>query len=355
MEKNIRIGSRTISKDGPVYVIAEMSGNHNMDFERAKAIIDAAAYAGADAVKLQTYTADTITMDCRDECFISTSKLWKGMSLYELYQQAYTPWEWQGELISYANSKGLDCFSSPFDLTAVDFLENLNVPAYKIASFEINDIPLIRKVARTGKPIIMSIGIAHPEDIELALETCRQEGNEQVILLKCISAYPAPLENMNLKVIEDIAARYDCISGLSDHSMENEVAIASVALSAKVVEKHLTLKRSDGGPDAAFSMEPDELKRLVEQIRNVEKALGTVTYELNEAQEASRAYSRSLFVTENVAEGELFTPQNVRSIRPGNGLHTKYYEQVIGQRANRDLRRGTPMSLDYLAKEHKDE
>ena len=282
------IGEHEISTDSPVYIVAEMSANHNMDFERAKEIIKAAAEAGADAIKIQTYTPDTITIDCKDECFRTQSKLWEGMTLYDLYQKAYTPWEWQEDLKEYAESLGIDFFSSPFDITAVDFLEKLNVIAYKIASFEINDIPLIRKVASTGKPIIISTGIAYLEDIELAIRTCREQGNNNIVLLKCLSAYPAPFEEMNLRVIPNLGETFGCEVGLSDPSLGSETAIVAVTLGARMVEKHLTLSREDGGADAAFSMEPDEFALMVKQIRNVEKALGKVTYQLTPKQVEQR-------------------------------------------------------------------
>lgn len=348
MNKTIKINNRTISEASPAYIIAEMSANHNMDFERAKKIIDAAVWAGADAVKIQTYTADTITIDCDSEEFQTQKGLWEGMTLYQLYQTAYTPWEWQAELKEYANAKGIDLFSSPFDLTAVDFLQDLDMPAYKIASFEINDIPLIEKAAKTGKPIIISTGIAHLEDIELALSTCKKAGNEQVILLKCISAYPAPYENMNLKVIPNMKETFECLSGLSDHTLGSEIAVASVAVGAKVIEKHFTLKRSDGGPDSAFSMEPEEFADMVRQIRNVEKAMGRVTYELNDKQVESRSGSRSLFVVEDIKAGEKITEKNVRSIRPGTGMHTKYYNDILGKNTRCDIKKGTPMEWKYL-------
>lgn len=348
MQKEINIENHIISKENPIYIIAEMSGNHNMDFNRAKEIIAAAAKAGANAIKIQTYTPDTITIDCKSELFKTQSKLWEGMTLYELYQQAYTPWEWQKELKEYANELGLDFFSSPFDLTAIDFLEELEVPAYKVASFEINDIPFIRKIAKTGKPIIISTGIAYLEDIDLAVRTCKEEDNDNVILLKCVSAYPTPFEQMNLKVIPHMSETFECIVGLSDHTLGSETAIASVALGAKVIEKHLTLKRSDGGPDEAFSMEPDEFAEMVKQIRNVEKALGKVTYELNERQIENREGSRSLFVVKDIQEGECFTEENVKSIRPGIGMHTKYYSDVLGKYAKCDLKKGTPMDWNYI-------
>lgn len=342
------IGEHEISTDSPVYIVAEMSANHNMDFERAKEIIKAAAEAGADAIKIQTYTPDTITIDCKDECFRTQSKLWEGMTLYELYQKAYTPWEWQEDLKEYAESLGIDFFSSPFDITAVDFLEKLNVIAYKIASFEINDIPLIREVASTGKPIIISTGIAYLEDIELAIRTCREQGNNNIVLLKCLSAYPAPFEEMNLRVIPNLGETFGCEVGLSDHSLGSETAIVAVTLGARMVEKHLTLSREDGGADAAFSMEPDEFALMVKQIRNVEKALGKVTYQLTPKQVEQREGSRSLFIVRDVKKGERFTTENVKSIRPGIGLHTKYYEEILGRKAKEDYNLGTPLSWDKI-------
>ena len=347
MKKSIQIGKNHIGQGHPTYIVAEMSANHNMDFERAKAIIKAAAQAGADAIKIQTYTPDTITIESDKPAF-RTKGIWEGRTLYELYGKAYTPWEWQEELQTYAHACGIDFFSSPFDLTAVDFLENLHVSTYKVASFEINDIPFIRKIAKTGKPIIMSTGIAYLEDIDLAVRTCLEEGNDQVILLKCISSYPAPYENMNLNVIPNMKDTFDCICGLSDHSMGTEIAVAAVALGAKVIEKHFTLCRADGGEDSQFSMEPQEFKSMVQQIRNVEKALGTVTYALNDAQIDSRIYSRSLFVVKDIKQGEVFTPENVRSIRPGIGMHTKHWDEILGKHARCDIEKGTPMDWKYV-------
>lgn len=348
MNKRIEIGNHVISENSPVYIVAEMSANHNMDINRAKEIIDAAAQSGADAVKIQTYTPDTITIDCDRECFQTQKGLWEGMTLYELYSKAYTPWEWQRELMEHAVRAGLDFFSSPFDLSAVDFLETLNVPAYKVASFEINDIPFIRKIAETGKPVIISTGIAYLEDIDLAVRTCREAGNENVILLKCVSSYPAPFEQMNLNVIPNMGETFECMTGLSDHSLGTEVAVAGVALGAKVIEKHVTLRRSDGGADSAFSMEPEEFAEMVRQIRNVEKALGRVSYDLSDKQIESRKNSRSLFVVKDICRGERFTPENVRSIRPGIGLHTKYYADILGKTAKCDIEKGTPMDWKYV-------
>ncbi|MBP5223091.1 MAG: pseudaminic acid synthase [Lachnospiraceae bacterium] len=349
MNKEIWIGDRKISEDSPTFVIAEMSGNHNMDFDRAVKIMEAAKEAGADAIKIQTYTADSITLDCDDPCFqITQGTLWDGMTLHKLYETAYTPWEWQPKLQKIAEEMGLIFFSSPFDPSSVDFLEKMNVPAYKIASFEINDIPLIKKVALLGKPIIISTGIAYQADIELALRTCREAGNDQVILLKCCSAYPTPYEDINLKTIPNLKETYDVITGLSDHTLGTAVAGAAVALGARVVEKHMTLKRRDGGPDCAFSMEPQEFKEMVDHIRIIEKALGKVTYDLTPKQAREREHSRSLFIAKDMKKGEIFTPDNLRSVRPADGLHTKYYEELLGKKVNRDVKLGTPMSFSLI-------
>ncbi len=349
MNHEIKIGNRIINENSGTYIIAEMSGNHNMDYNRAVKIVEAAAEAGADAIKVQTYTADTITLDCDDPCFqITQGTLWDGTTLHKLYEKAYTPWEWQPRLQKVAEDLGLDFFSSPFDFTSVDFLEKMNVPAYKIASFELTDIPLIKKVAELGKPVIMSTGIALPEDIELALETCKKAGNENVILLKCCSAYPTPYEDINLRTMVDMASKYDCTIGLSDHTMGSAVSVAAVAMGAKVIEKHLTLARADGGVDSAFSMEPAEFKEMVDNIRIVEKAKGKVTYELAPKQMAEREHARSLFISADIKAGEVLTPENLRSVRPANGLHTKYYEELLGRKVVRDCKYGEPMSWDMV-------
>lgn len=349
MDKKIQIGKRYVGEGEKAFIVAEVSANHLQDYGRAEAIIKAAAQAGADAVKLQTYTPDTITLDCDNDYFqITQGTIWDGTTLHKLYEEAYTPWEWQPKLMEYANGLGLECFSSPFDATAVDFMREMDMPAYKVASFEINDIPLIRKIARIGKPIILATGIAYLEDMERALRACREEGNEQIVLLKCTSAYPSPYEEMNLKVIPNMAQVFDCITGLSDHSMGTAAAVASVALGAKMIEKHLTLSREDGGPDGAFSMEPDEFKKMVDEIRIVEKALGKVTYELTEQQKRSREDGRSLFVVKDMKEGEAFTEENVRSIRPAFGLHTMYFDEVMGKKARRDISKGTPLDWKLI-------
>lgn len=342
----IKIADRIIGDGYPAFIIAEMSGNHNLDYSRAEAIVRAAKEAGADAIKLQTYTADTITLNSNDKIFqTEEGGLWEGQSLYELYKKAYTPWDWQPKLKKLADELGIILFSSPFDLTAVDFLEEMNVPAYKIASFEINDIPLLKKVARTGKPIIISTGIADLGDIQLAIQTCIDEGNDQIILLKCTSAYPAPYREMNLKMIPNMKETFDCLVGLSDHSMGDEVAIAAVTMGANVIEKHFTLKRSDGGVDADFSMEVEEMASMIRRIRNVEAAFGRVDYFLSKVQKNERHFSRSLFVCKDIKAGEMFTEDNIKTFRPAVGLHTKYYEEIIGKTASRDLKYATPLSL----------
>ena len=349
MNKEIKIGSHVISEHSPVFIVAELSANHNQDYGRAVEILHAAKEAGADAVKLQTYTADTITIDCDDPCFqINEGTIWDGTTLYKLYQQAYTPWEWQPKLMEEAARLGRVCFASPFDFTSVDFLEQMQVPAYKIASYEINDIPLIRKIARLHKPVIFATGIAYPEDIERALSVCREEGNRDVILLKCVSSYPTPYEDVNLNVIPTLAQTYDCLVGISDHTMGSIVSAGSIALGVKMVEKHFTLRRADGGPDGAFSMEPEEFSRMVKDIRIMEKALGSSEYKLTPTQELEHGGSRSLFVVKDIAKGEVLTSENIRSIRPGNGLHTMYYEEVLGKKANTFLRKGTPLQWELI-------
>lgn len=349
MDKNINISNRKINTSEPVFIIAELSGNHNQDYNRAVELIKVAKEAGADAVKLQTYTPDTITIDCDNEYFqIKQDTIWDGTTLYKLYQEAYTPWEWQPKLKRVAEDLGLICFSSPFDFTSIDFLESIDVPAYKVASFEINDIPFIKKIASKGKPIIISTGIAYMADIEEALKACKDMNNEQVILLKCTSAYPTPFEDMNLKTIPNMEQTFDCLVGLSDHSLGNETALGAVALGAKVIEKHITLSRKDGGTDAAFSMEPAEFKQMVDSIRNLEKALGKVSYDLSYKSLREREHSRSLFVVKDIKAGEVFNCENIRSIRPGFGMHTRYYDIVLGKKARVDIKKGTPLRWDLI-------
>jgi pseudaminic acid synthase len=345
--ETISIGSRVIGAGHPVYIIAEMSANHGQQFDRAVQIIKAAKEAGADAVKLQTYTPDTITLNVRNRYFEVSGTIWEGKNLHDLYGEAYTPWDWQPKLKEVANGMGLDLFSTPFDHTAVDFLEAMNVPAHKVASFELNDIPLLEKIASTGKPVIMSTGMGSLDEIKEAVQVFTGAGSE-LALLKCVSAYPALPEEMNLRTIPHLAETFGVPAGLSDHTMGGSVALAAVALGACIIEKHFTLARNDPGPDSSFSMEPQEFTEMVKSIRVVEKALGSVSYELSENQKISRVYRRSLFVAEDVRAGEIFTAENVRSVRPGHGLHTRYLKDIIGRQACRDIEKGTPMSWDLV-------
>jgi len=313
------------------FIIAELSANHNQSFDLAMQTVKAAKEVGADAIKLQTYTADTITLDCENEHFqIKSGTLWDGQTLYKLYQKAFTPWEWQPRLKSYAESLGLICFSSPFDKTAVDFLEKMNVSAYKVASFEITDIPLIEYIASKQKPVIISTGIATFEEINEAIAACRRVGNDEIALLKCTSAYPAPLEEANLLTIPDMAAKFGCLVGLSDHTMGDIASVVAVSLGARIIEKHFILDRKIGGPDSDFSMEPAEFKTMVDLIRNVEKTLGAVSYEITEKVAKSRVFARSLFVVKNIQKGEIFTEENVRSIRPFAGISPKFLNEILG-------------------------
>jgi pseudaminic acid synthase len=345
----IQIQNKTISQDSPTFIIAELSANHKQDIELAKDTICAMKESGADAVKLQTYTPDTITIDCNNKYFqIKHGTIWDGKNLYQLYQQAYTPWEWHYELKELAEKHGLVFFSTPFDKTAVDFLQELNVPAYKIASFEITDIPLIEYTASKGKPIIISTGIATLFDIQLAMEACKKAGNDQIILLKCTSAYPAPLEEANLKTIPNMAQTFDCIVGLSDHTLGISVPIAAVALGGKVIEKHFILSSDIDSPDKAFSLTPEEFKQMVKVIREIEKALGKVSYELSDIIKKSREFSRSLFAVKDIKEGEALTEGNVRSIRPGYGLHPKYLKEIISKKARTYIKKGTPLDWSLV-------
>ena len=348
-DKVINIGGRIVGASGPVFVIAELSANHNHDFDAAVNTINAAKEAGADAVKLQTYTPDTITLDCDNEYFrIDQGTIWDGKTLYELYKEAYTPWEWQPKLKKIAEDLGLICFSSPFDKTAVDFLENMNVPAYKVASFEITDIPLIEYIASKRKPVIISTGIAVLSDIEAAVSACKREGNDQIALLKCTSAYPAPFEEMNLKTIPDLADRFGIVTGLSDHSTGITAPVTAVALGAKIIEKHIILDRNMGGPDAAFSLEPDEFRAMVTSVREAELALGKISYDLTEKTKKSREFARSLFVVCDIKAGEVFSEDSVRSIRPGYGLAPVYLYDVIGRTAVFDIKKGTPLTWEFV-------
>ena len=331
------------------FIVAELSANHNGSKQTALDTIKAAKRVGANAIKLQTYTADTITLNCRKPEFLAEKKsLWDGMNLYDLYQQAYTPWEWHAELFEAARKEGLVCFSTPFDKTAVDFLEELGNPIYKIASFEITDIPLIEYAARKGKPMVISTGIATEEDIQLAVDTCRKVGNNDITLLRCVSAYPAPLENVNLRTMLDMKERFDVKVGLSDHTMGSDVAIAATALGAEMIEKHFILDRAIGGPDAAFSMTAPEFEQMVQSIRNVETALGSVVYPTDLSQIKGRDFCRSLYVAQPMKAGDTITEENVRSVRPGYGLHPKYLAELLGKRVNRDLEMGDRMSMEYV-------
>ena len=330
------------------FVIAELSANHNHDIERAEQSIRVVADSGADAIKLQTYTADTMTIPCDNEFFRIKGTLWEGRTLHDLYQEAYTPWEWHARLMGLANELGLLCFSTPFDATAVDFLEKLNVPCHKVASFEVVDIPLLKKIASTRKPVIMSTGMANLEEIAEAVRTLRDNGTKELALLKCTSSYPAPPEEANLVTIPHLAATFDCVAGLSDHTLGSAVAVAAVALGARIVEKHFTLSRADGGPDSAFSMEPAEFKQMVKDIRTAEAALGKVSYSLTAKEQQSVVFRRSLFVVKDMKAGEFFTEENVKCIRPGHGLHPRYLHTVIGRCATKDVKRGTPLSWEMF-------
>jgi pseudaminic acid synthase len=349
MTTHLNIGGHRVGPDCAVYVVAELSANHNQDFNQAVRIVEAAKDSGADAVKLQTYTADTMTIRSDREQFrIAGGTLWDGRSLYELYGEAQTPWEWQPKLKQVANDLGMDLFSTPFDDSAVDFLEKMNVPAHKLASFELVDIALIQKIARTGKPMIMSTGMATVEEIEEAVLTAKQAGATQIALLKCTSAYPATPYDMNLRTIPELAKRFGVPAGLSDHTMGSAVAVAAVTLGACIIEKHITLSRSLKGPDSEFSMEPQEFKAMVESIRTTERALGTVHFGVSPQEANNKAFRRSLYVVLDLRRGEEFTSQNVRSIRPAHGLHTRYLPQVLGKRASRDIVRGTPLGWDLV-------
>lgn len=347
---DFRIGHRWVGKGHRPFIIAEMSGNHNQSLERALAIVEAAAAAGADAVKLQTYTADTMTLDIHEGDFFieDPNSLWKGQSLYRLYQEAYTPWEWHEPIFRRCRELGLLAFSTPFDESAVDFLESLDVPAYKIASFENTDLVLIRKAAATGKPLIISTGMATAAELDEAVRAAREAGAKHIVLLKCTSTYPASPENSNLATIPHMESLFGCQVGLSDHTMGVGVAVAAVALGATVIEKHFTLSRADGGVDAAFSMEPEEFRRLVEETKRAWQALGRVHYGPTEAEKPSLKHRRSLYVSRDIKAGEPFTRDNVKAIRPGLGLPTKYLEAVLGKTAKRDVKKGTPVTWDLF-------
>jgi|HubBroStandDraft_6_1064221.scaffolds.fasta_scaffold34354_2 pseudaminic acid synthase len=347
--ETIQVGTRTVGVEQPVYIVAELSANHNQDFEKAVRIVQSAHEAGADAVKLQTYTADTITIQSDRECFrIRGGTLWDGRTLYDLYGEAYTPWEWQPKLKAMCAELGLDFFSSAFDSSAVDFLEAMGVPVHKIASPELVDLPLIQKMARTGKPLILSTGMATLEEIDEALAAARAAGATQIAMLRCTSSYPSPPEEMNLRSIPDMAQRYGLPVGLSDHTPSIAVSVAAVALGASIIEKHLTWSRAEGGPDSAFSLEPLEFQSLVHAIRSAERSLGQVQYGPTPHEISTRSFRRSLFVVCDMQEGETFTPENIRSIRPADGLHPRHLAEIIGRQAASNIERGTPMNWDLV-------
>lgn len=348
MSNFITIDNSKIGPDFPPYIIAELSANHNGDINRAYQIMEEAKKAGADAIKLQSYTHETITMDCDSDEFQIHGGLWDGQSLYELYKDAHMPWDWHKLLFAKAKELDITIFSSPFDFTAVDLLEALGAPAYKIASFELVDLPLIKRVAQTGKPMIMSTGMANQEEIQEAVDCARSNGCEELIVLHCVSGYPAPAEQYNLRTIADISERFDVLSGLSDHTIDNATAVASVVLGACLIEKHVTMDRSGGGADDSFSLEPKELAQLCKDSKTAWQALGNVNYERTEAEKGNVKFRRSLYVVKDVKKGEKITSENVRSIRPGFGLAPKHYESVLGKVANKDIERGTPLSLDFI-------
>lgn len=348
MRENYSIAGRLIGPGQSPYVIAELSGNHNGEIDRAFQLIDAAAEAGADAVKLQTYTADTITIDSDGEGFVIEGGLWHGRRLYELYQEAHTPWEWHEQLFARARERGLHCFSSPFDPTAVDFLQTLGAPAYKIASFEIIDLPLICKAAATGKPLIISTGMANDDEISEAVSAARSAGEGGITLLHCVSGYPTPYRDANLARIKWLADRYDCAIGLSDHTLGIAVPIAAIALGAVLIEKHMTLARADGGPDAAFSLEPSEMRQMIHGVRAAFDAIGKVNYGRAESETGNVIFRRSIYAVADIAAGEALTENNVRSIRPGFGMLPKHLPNILGRKAKQAISRGTPMSFDLI-------
>jgi N-acetylneuraminate synthase len=350
MKPFITIDGRKIGPDFPPYIIAELSANHNGDINRAFQIMEEAKKAGADAIKLQTYTHETITMDCDSEEFQIHGGLWDGQSLYELYKGAHMPWEWHKPLFDKAKELGITIFSSPFDFTAVDLLEELDAPAYKIASFEVIDLPLIKRVAQTGKPMIISTGMANEEEISEAIKTAKDNGCQELVVLHCVSGYPAPAEQYNLRTIPDIANRFDVLSGLSDHTIDNATAVTSVALGAVLIEKHVTMDRNGGGADDSFSLEPTELKALCQDTKTAWQALGQVNYERTEAEKGNVKFRRSLYVVKDVKAGEAFTADNVRSIRPGFGLAPKQYDDVLGKTASTSVVAGTALTFDMISK-----
>lgn len=345
----MKIGNFKIDQNSPVFIIAELSANHNGSIENAIETVKAAKRAGANCIKLQTFTADTITLDSKKEDFkITQGTLWDGQYLHDLYKSTHLPWEWHQQLMEVAKQEELICFSSPFDPTSVEFLETLNVPAYKIASFEITDIPLIELIASKGKPVIISTGIAEQEDIELALDACYRMGNYDIALLKCTSSYPAPIEEANMCMVKDLAERYNVISGLSDHTMGNIVPIVATAFGAKIIEKHFILDRSIGGADASFSMNEDEFTSMVKAVRQAESAIGVVDYTLTEKQLSGRDFCRSLYIVKDIKAGDVLTKENVRSVRPGFGMHPKFYNDILNKNVIVDLEKGTALKMSFI-------
>lgn len=348
MIKRIKIGDKWIGEGEPCFLVAEISCNHLQKKEYALKLIEEAKNAGADAVKFQTYLPNTITIDSDKEYFRIKDSIWKGRTLYSLYEEAYTPWDWFPELKDKAKEEGLIFFSTPFDKSAVDFLEKLKLPAYKIASFEINDIPLLKYVAKTKKPIILSTGLASLEDIKLAVSTIKKEGNKEIVILKCTSAYPAPVKEANLRTMQDIRERFDVLTGLSDHSLSLSLPTAAVVMGASIIEKHFMLDKKLGGPDAEFSLEPHQFKEIVKAVREAEQSIGEVDYKLSEKSKEHKFFMRSIFIVRDIGKGEKFTEENIRVIRPSDGLHPKYYEGIIGKKAKKDLERGTPLDLEMV-------
>ncbi len=348
MKPFITIDGRQVGPDFPPYIIAELSANHNGDINRAFQIMEEAKKAGADAIKLQTYTHETITMDCDSEEFQIHGGLWDGQTLYELYKGAHMPWEWHKPLFEKARELGITIFSSPFDFSAVELLEELDAPAYKIASFEVIDLPLVKRVAQTGKPMIISTGMANQEEIAEAIKTAKDNGCQELVVLHCVSGYPAPADQYNLRTIADIAERFDVLSGLSDHTIDNATAVTSIALGACLIEKHVTMDRNGGGADDSFSLEPQELQALCKDTKTAWQALGKVNYERTEAEKGNVKFRRSLYVVKDVKAGEMLTAENVRSIRPGFGLAPKYYDEIMGQVVKRNISRGTPLTFDVI-------
>lgn len=348
MVDRIKIGNRWVGEGEPCFIVAEISANHLQKKDYALKLIEKAKAAKADAVKFQTYTPDTMTLDVDNEYFEIKGTLWEGKTLYDLYKEAYTPWDWFTELKDKASEEGMVFLSTPFDNSSVDLLEKINVPAYKIASFEINDIPLLKYVASKGKPVIFSTGVAVMDDIEMALDTLRKGGISEIAVLKCTSAYPAPLSEINLRTLPDIKKKFDVVAGLSDHSAGIIVPVTAVSLGASIIEKHVTLDRKMGGPDALFSLEPEEFKDMVKAVRGAEEALGEVKYDLTEKAKEHRIFMRSVFAAEDIAEGEKFTKKNIRVVRPGNGLHPRHYEELLGKKAKKKIVKGTPIEWDLV-------